>query len=168
MSQAISHPEKKAGGELATAKFCDDWYMKAYDLSGAGTASGIWLRQWRWKKIAVAGALGVCLGLGAAAWRPADISSVQEPSKTAPLHAKSSPLSEDIRSAVPFAGPSSPATPPIASREPVATPLTSEANGEEVERLKTRNRRLEALVKVLRQRPVDKRTVQEPASYLGQ
>ncbi|MDQ2842221.1 MAG: hypothetical protein M3Y72_14505 [Acidobacteriota bacterium] len=169
MSDAVSYPEKKEASELATSKFCDDWYMRAYNVSGPGTRSGILFQQWRWKKIAVAGALGVCLGLGSAAWRISGGSSpMQNSYKTAPLTSKSIPISENTGYAVRSVGPSRVATAAIPSREPAAISLPPEAKSQEVERLKTRNRRLEALVKVLRQRPAEKKSVQEQTTYLGQ
>ncbi len=168
MILGISYPEKKEVSEVTAARLSDDWYMRVYDISGPATRSGILLQQWRWKKILTAGVLGVCVGL-AAAWRTSGgSSSEQDWYKTTGLTSNSIPVSENTHSAVPSVVASGVANLSTASRKAVATALPQEAKSKEVEGLKARNRRLEALVKVLRQRPAEKRTVQEQTTYLGQ
>ena len=145
--------------ETSLTVFSDERYLMAYDLPEK-QARGF--RLWEWKKILAACALGVGLGLGGAAFRLMNVSPAHEIVKSQP-ESKAQPLSAIAPSAPRPAEKSLDAV--AKGSEPV--PAFSR---EEAARLKARNRRLEALISVLRQRAnaPDRKPAQEQAAYLGQ
>ena len=157
---------QESAGVLTAAGFTDDWYMNAYKVSSlenrsrsSQLLSSFSFGGWSWRKVALAGILGVFAGLGIAsrqigpatptakpvtALQSAELDSVLVPHPTPTIVHTTAPRVVAFR------------------KGPVVQ------SDEDVARLKVRNRRLEALVRVLRQRPVEKKSVQEQTTFLGQ
>ncbi len=150
--------------DLSVSIFSDDRYLAAYDLPGSKQGRGSCL--WDWKKIAAASALGVCLGLGSAAVQMTDSSPAQEIVKAQPK-TKSKPVSSVVFSA----NPSAPrlAEKHLASMMKPPEPASA-LSEKEAARLKARNRRLEALISLLRQRAhaPERKPAQDQIIYIGQ
>jgi len=147
------------GSDTSLTAFSDERYLLAYGLPAKQDPG---FRLWDWKKILLASSLGVGLGLGGAAFQLTSISHAPKIVKSQPeIRAKSLP-------AVALPAPASTEKSSSAmAKAPEPVPVLSQ---EEATRLKARNRRLEALISVLRQRAhaPDRRPVQEQATYLGQ
>ncbi len=145
--------------DTSLTTFSDERYLLAYGLPGK---QDLGFRLWDWKKILLASALGVGLGLGGAALQLTNVSQAQEIVRSQPeIRAKSLP-------GVSFSAQKSTEKSLGAMvKAPEPAPGLSQ---EEAMRLKARNRRLEALISVLRQRAhaTDRKPVQEQATYLGQ
>ena len=166
----ISSTEKESAGVLTASGFADDWYLNAYKVSAlenktklSAVLNGLSFGGWGWRKIALAGLLGVCAGLGIASLQIGD---------TAPLQSQAVMAAQEPRSELNTPSVLHQAITPV-SLLPAARIVTSRKrpvvqSEEDIARLRIRNRRLEALVKVLRQRPVEKRSVQEQTTFLGQ
>ena len=149
----------------------DEWYLRAYSASDPGDANlrqrtlhYLALRAWDWKRITFAATVGLCLGLGLAA----STGAYRTPAVVQVQHSPA-PIAKTVAHrplAIPSSGQDS-SRPAITAF--TANPAATHLNSEEMARLKARNRRLEALIAVLRQRSTEeKRPAPEQTTYLGQ
>ena len=139
--------------------FRDDWYLLPYQSPGQNRLG---LRRLLgrmpksgardWPKILTAFALSAFVGLGAAAFRTTEQANHSSSVSTATIR-----YAQTVQM-VPATTPAPARVKPDANHQLVSPhPLSSD----EANRLKTRNRRLEALVKVLRQRAERKNPAHE-------
>ena len=167
-SEAPARSEGEAGFVMD-----DGWYLRAYSVpslveknSMQRSISQLVFRAWAWKKITFATCAGLCLGLGLAAFT----GQYRTAALTQSLTQMNRPQAS-ISTAVPAKSPQSSAQQRSLPSLPVTVatrPVTASLNAEETARLKARNRRLEALVAVLRQRTEERRPAPEQTTYLGQ
>ncbi len=160
--------------ELPLTVFSDDLYMLAYHKSGpiqkntyiGDLPSRVFRGDWDWKRIATASLIGACLGLGLGAFQMPRSNSTPE---VIPRKITAPPPS---RAAITKALPAQVVAPAAVPQETAHLRKPAfELRPEEAARLRARNRRLEALISVLKQRrhtTPEKKSVQEPATYLGQ
>ncbi len=160
-------PNEPAAHSEGAAALGDDWYLLAYRTPSLAEAPEFNRRVFgpvlgqSWKKIAVACTLGVALGLSAALLQFSRSASHPK------VVVASLPPAEP---AIPVARPRQ----PVLSETPRTTAIQSaeapKLTADEVARLKTRNKRLEALIAVLRQRAhtPDKKATPEQNNILGQ
>lgn len=151
----------------------DESYLAVYDLGEEGRKrNGLlssFLASYRWDPKKTMGALliGMVAGIGVASFRMSDRDLKPEAAPQPVMVRQSQPLEAAI--------PKPHVAPVPAARllqamtqTPTATPVA--VSKEEMARIKARNRRLEALIIVLRQRKLapEKKTSQDSTSLLGQ
>ena len=142
-----------------------------------------------WKKFSIAMAVGLCAGFGVAAFRTPPFATPARPLRTvaAPLPAVETsqlqlsppqtervPLSSPVRDSGSLASaqPEKLLPPATAVRRAASSQASStnqpKVDEQQLDKLKTRNRRLEALIQVLRQRAQEKKPAPEPSTNIGQ
>ncbi len=155
-SARVRHDQRP---ELLFSSSGDERYLVAYDLTRVEKASRFGI--WNWKRILCACAVGVLLGLGVAAIEMTGGSPAREiikgQTESQPESSNQASFQTEVQEPKPSA--------PIEAAE--AGP---ELSRKEAARLRARNRRLEALVSVLRQRAhvPEKKSAQDQTSYIGQ
>lgn len=151
----------------------DESYLAVYDLGEEGRKrNGLlssFLASYRWdpKKIMAALLIGMVAGIGVASFRMSDRDLKPEAAPQPMVVRQSQPLEAAVPK--PHLAPVPAARLLRAMPEtPTTTPLA--ASKEEMARIKERNRRLEALILVLRQRKLapERKTSQDSTSLLGQ
>ena len=157
----LNQPGPRSGAGRDETDFPDDWYLMPYRLPSPQAAS-------RSRGRILLAAVGVCVCAGLlTCWL-----GFQSQSQTARQgmqtveEATSAPAAESTGSAA--VSRENSAVPAVQQSTTGAKAASAAASEEEVARLKTRNRRLEALIKVLRQRPPEKKVPADSAAYGGQ
>ncbi len=172
-----AQPDRSVASQPSASALSDHWYLLAYDISAQkGPAGYGGSLSWSWKRIFFVSLIGLVLGVSLGAFRLSrhlgamqpvpDLPAQQQSAVTAPASHSSTTASATVMAASKL---------PASVTRPMASPVASIApkeklTVEEVGRLKARNRRLEALITVLRQRSQasDKKAAPEQTTVIGQ